>query len=92
MVENPPVSEETRVQSLVQEDPTCLGATRPVHRSYRSPTLEAVLCRERSPYNERLTLQPERVLEKQQRPSTVKSNQYNQKRKRQGGGNRTHTE
>ena len=43
MVENPPVSEETRVQSLVQEDPTCLGATRPVHRSYRSPTLEAVL-------------------------------------------------
>ena len=30
----------TRVQSLVQEDPTCRGATKPVHHSYRACTLE----------------------------------------------------
>ena len=27
----------TRVPALVQEDPTCLGATKPVLHNYRSP-------------------------------------------------------
>ena len=31
---SPPASQGTQVQSLVQEDPTCLGATKPVHPSY----------------------------------------------------------
>ena len=30
----------TQVRSLVQEDPTCFGATKPVHRSYWACTLE----------------------------------------------------
>ena len=31
---SPPASEGTQVQSLVQEDPTCLGAAKPVHPNY----------------------------------------------------------
>ena len=30
----------TRVQALVQEDPTCCGATKPVHHNYRVCALE----------------------------------------------------
>ena len=30
----------TRVQALVQEDPTCHGATKPVHHSYWACALE----------------------------------------------------
>ena len=32
--------EGTQVQSLVQEDPTFLGATKPEHHIYQSGTLE----------------------------------------------------
>ena len=33
--------QKTWVRSLVLEDPTCRGATKPVHRNYQSPgTLE----------------------------------------------------
>ena len=32
----------TRVRSLVQEDPTCHGATKPVHHNYWACTLEPV--------------------------------------------------
>ena len=34
---NPPANAGTRVGSLVQEDPTCLGATRRVCRNYGAP-------------------------------------------------------
>ena len=45
-----------RVQALVQEDPTCLGATKPVRHNYRvhmpqllkPACLEPVLCNKRS--------------------------------------------
>ena len=30
----------TQVRSLVQEDPTCCGATKPVHHNYWACTLE----------------------------------------------------
>ena len=30
----------TRVQALVQEDPTCCGATKPMHRNYWACALE----------------------------------------------------
>ena len=33
-VKNPPAMQQTWVRSLVQEDPTCLGATKPLHYSY----------------------------------------------------------
>ena len=59
--------QETRVQSLVQEDPTCLRATEPVCHScwaralepegcnYWSPcSLEPVLCNKRNHCNEKL--------------------------------------
>ena len=32
----------TRVQALVQEDPTCRGATKPVHHNYWACALEPV--------------------------------------------------
>ena len=36
--------QETQVQSPVQEDPTCCGATKPVHHSYWAHALEPVSC------------------------------------------------
>uniref|UniRef100_A0A8C0I572 Inositol monophosphatase 2 n=1 Tax=Balaenoptera musculus TaxID=9771 RepID=A0A8C0I572_BALMU len=33
-LKNPPATQGTRVQSLVREDPTCCGATKPVHHNY----------------------------------------------------------
>ena len=32
----------TQVQALVQEDPTCHGATKPMHHNYRACALEPV--------------------------------------------------
>ena len=32
--------QETQVQSLIQEDPTCQGATKPVHHNYQAGALE----------------------------------------------------
>ncbi|KAJ8781769.1 hypothetical protein J1605_010753 [Eschrichtius robustus] len=44
----------TRVQALFREDPTCRGATKPMHHSYRSPhALEPVLRNKRSHRNEK---------------------------------------
>ena len=40
VVKNPPANAGTRVRSLVQKDPTCCGATKAVHGSYRACTLE----------------------------------------------------
>ena len=38
-------TQETWLRSLVQEDPTCLGATKPVIQNYWNPrTLEPVVC------------------------------------------------
>ena len=34
--------QETQVQSLVWEDPTCHGATKPVHHNYEASALEPV--------------------------------------------------
>ena len=33
-VKNPPVNSGDTVQALVREDPTCRGATKPVHHNY----------------------------------------------------------
>ena len=51
----------TQVQSLVQEDPTCRRATKPVRHNYRSHVpqvlkpacLEPVLCNKGSHHNEK---------------------------------------
>ena len=45
----------TWVQSLVREDPTCLGATKPVCHNYRAQILEPVLQNKRSHRNEKST-------------------------------------
>ena len=34
VVKNPPTKAGARVQALVQEDPTCRGATKPVRHDY----------------------------------------------------------
>ena len=34
VVKNLPAMQGTRVQALVQEDPTCCGAAKPVHHNY----------------------------------------------------------
>ena len=41
------LTQETQVQSLVWEDPTCRGATKPVLLNLRVSTLEPVLCNEK---------------------------------------------
>ena len=53
--------QETQVEYLVQEDPTCFGAAKPVYRldNYRAHTLRAcALQQERPPQREAHTLQP----------------------------------
>ena len=44
----------TQVQSLIQEDLTCHGATEPMHHSFSARALEPVLCNRRSHRNEKL--------------------------------------
>ena len=50
---NPPPVQGTRVQSLVWEDPTCLGAAKPMHHNYWTCALEPVLHNKRSHCNEK---------------------------------------
>ena len=46
--------QRTGVQSLVQEDPPCRGATKPVHPNYWTPcTLDSMLHNERSNWSEK---------------------------------------
>ena len=46
--------QETRVQALVWEDPTCRGATKPLHHNYWSPhALVPLLCNKRSHRSEK---------------------------------------
>ena len=52
VVEYPPASAGD-VGSLAQEDPTCCGATKPVHHNYWAHALELVLY-SRSHHNEKL--------------------------------------
>ena len=62
MVKNPPTKAGETVQSLIQEDPTCCGATKPTHYNYLACALElgavtaeapeAVLCNEKPPQGE----------------------------------------
>ena len=40
VVKNLPAMQGTRVQALVQEDPTCCGAAKPVHHNYWACALE----------------------------------------------------
>ena len=55
VVKSPPANAETQVQSLVQEDPTCFGATKPLYHNYWSlRALEPVLPSKRSQHNETL--------------------------------------
>ena len=43
----------TQVQSLVQEDSTCLRTTKPIHHNYWSLTLEPMFFNKRSYHNEK---------------------------------------
>ena len=49
--------QETSVRSLVREDSTHRGATKPVHRNYRSPLPEPGSHNKRSHYDEKPTMQ-----------------------------------
>ena len=79
---NPPTSQERSVQSLIWEDPTCHGATKPMHHHNWSPhALEAVLskrsyCNERGPCiatkSSFRSPQLEKGCGQQWRPSTTK--------------------
>ena len=40
MVKNPPTKAGEAVQSLIQEDPTCRGATKPMRYNYLACALE----------------------------------------------------
>ena len=60
VVKNPSPMQDTRVRSLVWEDPTCQGGTKPMHGNHwawqpqrQKPTLEPVLCNKRSHCNEK---------------------------------------
>ena len=48
---NPPAN--AGVQSLVQEDPTCRGATKSIHHNYSICALEPMLHNKRSHHNEK---------------------------------------
>ena len=82
MDKNPPTSQERSVQSLIWEDPTCHGATKPMHHHNWSPhALEAVLskrsyCNERGPCiatkSNFRSPQLEKGCGQQWRPSTTK--------------------
>ena len=43
------------VPALIQEDPTCCGATKPVLHNYWACALESMLCNKRSHYSEKPT-------------------------------------
>ena len=45
--------QETGVPFLIQEDPTCWGATKPVCHNYWAQALEPVLCNKGSHWNEK---------------------------------------
>ena len=77
------------VPTLVREDPTCLGATKPMSRNYWSPcAIEPALhkrshCNEKSEdHNSRAvpTLQPDKAHVQQRRPSAVKNKYMNIKK------------
>ena len=65
VVKNPPANAGDTVQSLIWEDPTCSGTTKPVYHNYRASAWspgasatepvcpEPVLCKERSHCNEK---------------------------------------
>ena len=54
MDRNPPASTgDTRIQPLVQEDSTCLGANKLMHQNYGDCALEPVLRNKRSHCNEK---------------------------------------
>ena len=42
VVKNPPANAGTRVRALAREDPTCRGATKPMHHNYWACALEPV--------------------------------------------------
>ena len=74
--------QETQVQSLVREDPTCCGATKLVHHNYWACVLEPGNGRKRSHQNEKLVhsscnllaLTREKPVQ-QRRPSATKNKQ-----------------
>ena len=54
MTKSPPANAgDTRIQPLVQEDSTCLGANKPMHQNYGACALEPVLHNKRSHCNEK---------------------------------------
>lgn len=60
---------DTWVRSLVQEESTCHGATKPAHHSYWVSALEPTSCNQTKPArNNEDPAQPERSKEKQETP------------------------
>ena len=53
VVKNPPPNAGTQVRSLDREDPTCCGATKPMHHNYSACALEPVLRNKKSHRNEK---------------------------------------
>ena len=54
VVKNPPDSAEGTIQLLVQEDPTCSGATKAMRHNYWGPlSLDPLLHNKKNLYNER---------------------------------------
>ena len=78
----------TRVRALAREDPTCRGATKPVHHNYRACALEPVLRNKRSHHNEKPTHtatkssprspQLEKACAQQRRPNAAKNQLKNE--------------
>ena len=67
-VGNPPATaglQGTQVWSLVQEDPTCRGATKPVHRNYWARALEPKSCNYWSPCTQSHALEQEKLLRRE---------------------------
>ena len=75
VIKNLPANSGDMVRSLVQEDPTCPGATKPVHHNYRTCVPRArALQQEKPPQWEDLVWKLEKAQAQQWRPSAAKTN------------------
>ena len=70
--------QETQVQSLLQEDPTCLRATKPMYHNCGAGALEPMDLSKRSRCNEKPVLSATR-----ESPCTVTKTQHSQKSRNQ---------
>ena len=69
----------TWVPSLIREDPSCGGTTKPAHiPELLKPASPRACAQEKSPQREACTLQLEKKATQRQRPSTARNKQINQ--------------